>query len=118
MCKFCSGKLEWVEGRGSLWSSDYIWVGVVGVTSSGKSTLINAIFGADVLSSAVAPSSGQLVFCAYGRSASAVIRFEDKPYKVLSGKNYSKAQLEKCSDERSKECLWQGIDPCITDDKH
>ena len=57
---FCGSELRWIENRKQDWASDHIRVGVIGVTSSGKSTLINAILGTDILSSAIAPSSGQL----------------------------------------------------------
>ena len=55
---FCERELDWIENRIHDWSSDRIRVGVIGVTSSGKSTLINAVLGTDILSSAIAPSSG------------------------------------------------------------
>ena len=42
---FCESELNWIENRKADWSSDRIRVGVIGVTSSGKSTLINAILG-------------------------------------------------------------------------
>ena len=49
---YCSRELNWIQSREQDWASDRIRVGVVGVTSSGKSTLINAILGKDILSSA------------------------------------------------------------------
>lgn len=50
---FCKNELRWIENRRLDWGYDRIRVGVIGVTSSGKSTLINAILGTDILSSAI-----------------------------------------------------------------
>lgn len=98
--EYCKDKIEWANSRKEDWCVDKIRVGVIGVTSSGKSTLINAILGTDILSSAVAPSSGQLVCCTYGVSFSAVIRFENGTKKVLLGKDFSTDKLMEYSDER------------------
>ena len=97
---FCESELNWIENRKLDWSSDRIRVGVIGVTSSGKSTLINAILGTDILSSAIAPSSGQLVCCSYGEKPEIIIHFEDGITKKLSGKNFSQDILQEYSDER------------------
>ena len=40
---FCESELSWIENRKLDWSTDRIRVGVIGVTSSGKSTLIKII---------------------------------------------------------------------------
>lgn len=97
---YCSRELNWIRSREQDWASDRIRVGVVGVTSSGKSTLINAILGRDILSSAVAPSSGQLVCCSFGRSPEIIVRFEDGSKKKMSGERYSCERLMQFSDER------------------
>ena len=97
---FCERELNWIKNRSLDWHSDRIRVGVIGVTSSGKSTLINAILGTDILSSAVAPSSGQLVCCSYGEKPEIIIHFENGTEKKLSGKDFSRDMLERYSDER------------------
>lgn len=97
---FCESELSWIENRKLDWSTDRIRVGVIGVTSSGKSTLINAILGTDILSSAIAPSSGQLVCCSYGDKPEIIIRFEDGTEQKLSGKKFSRDILQEFSDER------------------
>lgn len=97
---FCESELNWIENRKADWSSDRIRVGVIGVTSSGKSTLINAILGTDILSSAIAPSSGQLVCCSYGEKPEIIIHFEDGTEQKLSGQKFSRDILQQYSDER------------------
>lgn len=97
---YCDRELNWIKNRKLDWDNDRIRVGVIGVTSSGKSTLINAILGTDILSSAIAPSSGQLVCCSYGEEARIIIHFEDGTQRILSNKNFSRANLEQYSDER------------------
>lgn len=98
--EYCADSLNWISARKADWKNDKIRVGVIGVTSSGKSTLINAIFGMDILSSAVAPSSGQIVCCSYGDESSAVVRFEDGSEKVFSGEDFTKDNLMEYSDQR------------------
>ena len=97
---FCERELDWIENRIHDWSSDRIRVGVIGVTSSGKSTLINAVLGTDILSSAIAPSSGQLVCCSYGEKAEITIRFENGTEQKFSGKQFGRDILQEFSDER------------------
>ncbi|MBD5133064.1 MAG: hypothetical protein HDT38_01115 [Clostridiales bacterium] len=97
---YCGRELNWIRNRAQDWASDRIRVGVIGVTSSGKSTLINAILGEDILSSAVAPSSGQLVCCSYGEAPEIIIRFENGSKKKLSGTQFSREKLMQFSDER------------------
>ena len=97
---FCERELDWIENRIHDWSSDRIRVGVIGVTSSGKSTLINSVLGTDILSSAIAPSSGQLVCCSYGEKPEITIRFENGTEQKFSGKQFGRDILQEFSDER------------------
>lgn len=61
-------------------------LGVVGVTSSGKSTMINSLLGENLLPQKVKPSSSQLVRCHFGKERYANIFFEDKPKVHVRGK--------------------------------
>ena len=37
--------IVWLENRKAKWQNNKVRVGIIGITSSGKSTLINAIIG-------------------------------------------------------------------------
>ncbi len=75
-------------------------LGVIGVTSSGKSTMINAIMKQNLLATAVQPSSSQLVTCSKGKQNQVTVYFQDKPPKVETGKSLSNI-IKKYGDERS-----------------
>ena len=92
-------EIEWVESWRKLWVTDRIRVGVVGVTSSGKSTLINAILGDDLLSVAVRPSSSQLVSCSYAKERGAKVYFLNRDKKILKNDSKLKESIIQYSDE-------------------
>jgi GTPase Era involved in 16S rRNA processing len=81
------------------WSLGKIRIGVIGVTSSGKSTLINAILGKELLSHPLKPSSSQLVSCFKDEQAKAVITFEHKSTEILTGKQLTLEKIRKYRDE-------------------
>ena len=56
-------------------------VGLIGITSSGKSTLINALLGERLLPQKVKPSSSVLVVCSYNKIKKATIYFESSANK-------------------------------------
>ena len=93
-------RLAWIDARRRFWVDDKIRIGVIGDTSCGKSTLINAILGMDILSSAVVPSSGILVNCTYGEEPAIVVLFKNKEKITFKGKDITKDNIQKYSDER------------------
>lgn len=96
---FSKSFLDWIDARREDWNNDKIRVGVIGVTSSGKSTVINSILGADILSSAVTPSTGQLVSCTFGKTLEAIVYFENGKQKVFSGASLHPDNLKRYTDE-------------------
>lgn len=75
-------------------------LGVIGVTSSGKSTMINAIMGEKLLPVSGKPSSSQLVTCSYGSKREARIYFNDKENpQIVSGTALTANLIQKYSDE-------------------
>lgn len=85
--------------RENMWKTDRIRVGVIGVTSSGKSTLINALLGDDLLSVAVRPSSSQLVSCSYANNRSATVYFLNGTQKTIGDNAQLKRSIVQYSDE-------------------
>lgn len=96
--RYFQSDIDWLNDRLSIWKNNYIRVGLVGVTSSGKSTLLNAILGDDILPTAVRPSSGTLITCSKGPKVEAKVYFENGKSKVLSERNL-KEELQKYGDE-------------------
>lgn len=94
-----SSDREWLEKWIQLWISDRIRVGVIGVTSSGKSTLINSLLGDNLLSVAVRPSSSQLVSCSHAVNRSATVYFKNGTTKKLRDNEYLSTLIMKYSDE-------------------
>lgn len=88
----------WLQDRREKWTSNKIRVGVVGVTSSGKSTLINAILGESLLSTAVKPTSSQIVTCSHGEKK-ACIKFENREDITLYDTDVNIENIIRYSDE-------------------
>jgi GTPase SAR1 family protein len=74
---YFASEVEWLDRREALWQSDAFRVGLIGITSSGKSTLVNALLGAELLPEAVRPSSNSLVVCEWGERLQCVIHYQD-----------------------------------------
>lgn len=76
-------------------------MGVIGVTSSGKSTLINSLLNEDLLPSAVIPSSSQLVSCRKGDIRQGIVHFINKEPQTLISKNLTPQIIKKYGEEQS-----------------
>lgn len=88
-----------LERRRDISSTDTYRIGVIGVTSSGKSTLINSLMGESILPSRACPSSSQLVRCHYSKEKKAVVYFEDGTNLVLSGNDCNQETISLFADE-------------------
>ncbi|MGE7942233.1 dynamin family protein [Lysinibacillus xylanilyticus] len=82
------------------WEDESIRIGLIGVTSSGKSTVLNALLGDKILPTAVRPSSGSIIICSKGERTKAKIFFEHGKTEEVDEKNI-KTALEKYGDEHS-----------------
>ena len=74
-------------------------LGVIGVTSSGKSTMINSLLGETLLPAVARPSSSQLVSCFHANVRIAKVYFQDGRTKSYSGASLNQKLLEKYADE-------------------
>jgi small GTP-binding protein len=87
-----------LNARLERWQDETIRIGLIGVTSSGKSTLLNALLGDNILPTAVRPSSGSIIICSKGPTTCAEIVFENGRREKVE-ERYVAAMLKKYGDE-------------------
>ena len=75
-------------------------VGVVGITSSGKSTLINAMMGERLLPEETRATTNVTVLCRKGGLRAVDVRYEDGRSERLSGEALTPRRLEELTTER------------------
>lgn len=94
-----ASELDNFENRKIQASLNKYRLGVIGVTSSGKSTMINALLGESLLPAVARPSSSQLVSCFRDKNRKAQIFFLDGRKKEISGLMLGPRIIEKYADE-------------------
>lgn len=95
-------KIKLLEERKERAIQNVYRMGVIGVTSSGKSTLINSLLNEDLLPSAVIPSSNQLVSCRKGDTRQGIVHFTNKKEpQILTSKNLTPQIIKKYGEEQS-----------------
>jgi len=87
----------WFVQRRAIWLSRTWRVGLIGITSSGTSTLVNALLGVPLLPIRVRPSSNCLVICRLGPEQ-AIVHFEDGRVETYTGKRIQQ-ELCRLTDE-------------------
>jgi hypothetical protein len=90
-------EIEWLKDRRAIWAGRCWRVGLIGITSSGKSTLVNALLDDQLLPVRVRPSSNCLVVCRKGPEAGTAY-FEDGSVETFKGKQLAK-ELNRLADE-------------------
>ena len=91
--------LEWFEDRKNIFKDNIIRVAIMGITSSGKSTLVNALFGEKILPMAIRPSSSIIITACKGETRQAIIYFKDKKPQILEGNNLNEEIIGQYADE-------------------
>lgn len=71
----------------------------MGITSSGKSTLVNALLGEKILPMAIRPSSSIIITASKGLKRQAVIYFKDSGPKILETENLNEDAIAEYADE-------------------
>lgn len=94
-----STSIERLERHATVWRSAAWRLGVVGITSAGKSTLLNALLGPSLLPTGVKPSSNALVLCRQGPAVAARIVYLDGQVETVDSR--IKERLREVADERS-----------------
>ena len=91
--------MDWFRERTKVFEGDIIRVAIMGITSSGKSTLVNALLGEKILPMAIRPSSSIIITAAKGEKRQATIYFQDRNPEILEGSNLNEEIIGKYADE-------------------
>lgn len=94
-----ASELENFQNRKRQADSNKYRLGVIGVTSSGKSTMINSLLGESLLPAVARPSSCQLVSCFFSQKRMATVFFQDGKREVFTGDLLNQRLIEKYGDE-------------------
>ena len=83
---YLDGFQKWLADREREWEKTSLRVGLVGITSAGKSTFINALAGEDILPRGAQPTSGILVVCRRADPRKLLVQFKTPAKKFLKAK--------------------------------
>lgn len=90
---------EWLLKRIDDWNQNSLRIGLVGITSAGKSTFINALAGEDILPRGAQPTSGILVVCRKSKDRKLKILFSDKNEYVFENEKCDSMWVKRYADE-------------------
>jgi len=107
--KLYADELIWLEERLDTWQRHEWRVALVGITSSGKSTLINALLGEDILPSRVKPSTNSFVLSRYGEKGIAFIHFNDGNKTEFDDVEEIKKHVKELTDEETNSGNKKGV---------
>ena len=91
--------LNWLCEKEKQIDNNTIRVAIMGITSSGKSTLVNSIIGESLLPIAIKPSSSIIITCSKSDKRQAVIYFRDKEPLVIEGGDLNSNTIRMYADE-------------------
>lgn len=91
--------MDWFRERTKIFEGDIIRVAIMGITSSGKSTLVNGLLGEKILPMAIRPSSSIIITAAKGEKRQATVYFKDKEPELLEGVNLNEEIIGGYADE-------------------
>lgn len=91
--------LNWLSEREKQIDNNTIRIAIMGITSSGKSTLVNAIIGESLLPIAIKPSSSIIITCSKSDKRQAVVYFRDKEPLVIEGEHLNSDTIKMYADE-------------------
>ena len=87
--------IEWFKNREKIADGNIIRIAIIGVTSSGKSTLVNSILGEKILPIAIKPSSSIIITCSKGHEREGIVYFRDKEPLSLKGEDLNEDIIKK-----------------------
>ena len=91
--------VSWFKECAKMIEKNIIRVAIMGITSSGKSTLVNAILGENILPVAIKPSSSIIITCSKGEKRQATVYFHHKECEILSGEDLNPEKIRYFADE-------------------
>ena len=91
--------VSWFKEHAKMIEKNIIRVAIMGITSSGKSTLVNAILGENILPVAIKPSSSIIITCSKGEKRQATVYFRHKECEILSGSELNPDKIRYFADE-------------------
>ncbi len=94
-----SNDVEWLNEKAKFIRRNIVRVAIMGITSSGKSTLVNALLQEKLLPVAIKPSSSIIITCSKGSVRQATVYFNDKNPLILSGPELNEGNIGKYCDE-------------------
>lgn len=96
---YFASDIAWFNDRLAFWRQNYIRIGLVGVTSCGKSTLLNAIMGDIILPYGIRPTSGIIVTCSKASSRQATVFYNNNRIQKVSDNNLPQ-KITQLADEK------------------
>ena len=99
-----------LNGRLEIAKSNKYRLGVLGVTSSGKSTMLNALLGKRILPAMAKPSSSQMVACNRGKEWALKVFFENKATRTYNNLNTFKETILNYGDESHNPNNREGVE--------
>ncbi len=89
----------WLNEKADFIKKNIVRVAIMGITSSGKSTLVNALLQEKLLPVAIKPSSSIIITCSKGNERKASIYFNDRETIYLKGEELNEKNIGQYCDE-------------------
>lgn len=102
-------EIDALKHRQTLAAANKFRLAVMGVTSSGKSTMLNALLGKPLLPSVAVPSSSQLVACIKKPEWGATIFFKDGRQKKVSARELTPNLIREYGEEKFNPSNKKGV---------
>ena len=106
--KLLSGLVAYLEERKRFWSTRTWRVGLIGITGSGKSTVVNGMFRMKILPARVKPSSNVLILSRQGDGPRGIIYYNDKKPEKVTESNLAQ-RLAAVGDEHNNRSNQLGV---------
>ena len=106
---YLDGFQKWLGDREREWQKTSLRVGLVGITSAGKSTFINALSGEDILPRGAQPTSGILVVCRRAEPRKLVVQFKNNSEDIFEGEDCNSIWVARYGDEKENPNNEQGV---------